>query len=55
MMTAVLVDESCTTPVTAVMFGEKTRQLPRLARMGDVLRIHQAGLEVRKCSHIYLG
>lgn len=47
MMSAVMVDESCTTPVTAVMFCKQANHLPKLAYMGDVIRIHRAGLEVR--------
>jgi hypothetical protein len=47
MMTAVLVDETCTTPRTAILFSTGPAKLPPLARMGDILRIHRAGVEVR--------
>jgi hypothetical protein len=46
MASAMLVDESCTTHVTINMFCKGPSFLPKLACMGDVLRIHRAALQV---------
>ena len=46
-MTAVLIDETCTIPRTAILFAGLEQKLPRLACMGDILRIHRAVVEVR--------
>ncbi|KAG7368887.1 telomeric single stranded DNA binding POT1/CDC13-containing protein [Nitzschia inconspicua] len=44
MMTAMLIDESYTTPITIVMFCREPALLPKLLLMGDVLRVHRAEL-----------
>lgn len=48
MMSATLIDQSCVHPITVIMFfdGNSARGFPMLARMGDVLRIHRAELEM---------
>jgi hypothetical protein len=47
-MTVSLVDEgSFATPTTLVMFCKQAKDLPKLTRMGDVLRMHRVSLNVR--------
>lgn len=48
MVSATLVDQSCSKPVPLMMFcdGKKPGDLPKLALMGDVLRIHRAELDM---------
>lgn len=53
-MTAVLIDETCTIPRTAVLFNKQEHKLPRLVCMGDILRIHRAGVEVRSISPAFV-
>jgi hypothetical protein len=49
MMTATLVDEgSFATPTTLIMFCKEAKDLPKLTRMGDVLRMHRVSLQVRR-------
>ena len=47
MMSVNLIDESSNAiPISLVIFCKKREQLPVLARMGDILRIHRASLQV---------
>ena len=64
MMTATLIDESFGTaastkekipPVTVVMFCKEIHQLPKLTRMGDVLRMHRMSLQKWKGDVQLLG
>jgi hypothetical protein len=49
MMTATLVDEgSFATPTTLIMFRKEAKDLPKLTRIGDVLRMHRVSLQVRR-------
>jgi hypothetical protein len=49
MMTATLVDAgSFATPTTLVMFCKQAKDLPKLTRIGDVLRMHRVSLSVSK-------
>ena len=43
-----LVDETCTVPVTAVIFTKSNLELPKFQRMGDVLRLHRVHLQIWK-------
>jgi hypothetical protein len=50
MVNTVLVDESeSKSPVTIMIFSKNRNNLPKLARMGDVFRIHEAKVEVCVC------
>jgi hypothetical protein len=55
MMTASLVDASCTTPVTLVMFCKSKERLPQVMKMGDVLRMHRVSLQEWKGDVQILG
>ncbi len=48
MVTASLVDETCTVPVTLVIFTKHYTQLPQFQRTGDVIRMHRVALQFWK-------
>jgi len=46
MITVTLIDDSCTTPVVLNIFCKQQSHLPKVAWMGDIIRVHRARVEV---------
>ena len=47
MITVTLIDDSCTAPVVLNIFCKQQSHLPKVAWMGDIIRVHRARAEVR--------
>jgi hypothetical protein len=53
-LSTTLVDPSCTKPITLTMYFRSAEGLPKLACMGDVLRIHRAKIdEFKEDVHLF--
>jgi len=48
MITVTLIDDSCTTPVVLNIFCKQQSHLPKVAWMGDIIRVHRARVDVWK-------